>query len=494
MMKYIALLFIACGISTNIFSQDKGLQLTLDVVIEMASQNSIDAFRIANMYRASYWEYRYYKADRLPTLSLAATPIDFNRYRTREYNFQTNEEEFVQREYLNSDFSLSLTQNVALTGGSLFLSSDLGMVKNLGNSQNDSYQSTPVSIGYQQSLNGYNALKWRAKIEPLKFEKAKKDLIESRESLSIKASEKFFNLVDAQIQLNIAQNNLASNDTLYRLGQGRFQVGTITQDDLLSMELNLLRAKQSLNSSTSDLQRAQADLNSFLGLDKSTAVECIVPSEIPSIQINAPEAIAKAMENNPISLEHQQQLLEQDESVAQAKAEAGFNTNIFALYGLDQSSGKFSEVYKNPGNSERFRLGVSIPIVDWGRRKGRYQMAQYNREVVKASIEQTQIDFEQELFQDVIEFNLQAEQVKNAGLADTVAHKGYEVALQRFLIGKVDVVKLNIARNDLETARRSYISAVRRYWNYYYTLRMKTLFDFVAKESLSAEYDKLLEK
>ena len=84
--------------------------------------------------------------------------------------------------------------------------------------------------------------------------------------------------------------------------------------------------------------------------------------------------------------------------------------------------------------------------------------------------------------------------MKNAGLADTVAHKGYEVALQRFLIGKVDVVKLNIARNDLETARRSYISAVRRYWNYYYTLRMKTLFDFVAKESLSAEYDKLLEK
>lgn len=493
-MKYIALLLLTCSIFSNAFSQDKKQPMSLDDAIEMASQNSIDAFRIANMYRASYWEYRYYKADRLPTLTLSATPIDFNRYRTREYNFQTNEEEYVQREYLNSDFALSLTQNVALTGGSFFLSSDLGMVKNLGDSQNDSYQSTPISIGYQQSLNGYNALKWQAKIEPLKFEKAKKELIEARESLAIKTSEKFFNLVDAQIQQNIAQNNLASNDTLYRLGKGRFQVGTVTQDDLLTLELNLLKAKQSLNESNSEVQRAQADLNSFLGLDKNTIIECIIPSEIPSIQIDVSEAVQKAMTNNPFSLEQQQQLLEENETVAKAKAEAGFNTNIYAIYGLDQSSNQFSEVYKNPDNSQRFRLGVSIPIIDWGRRKGRYQMAQYNREVVKATIEQNRIDFEQELFQDVIEFNLQAEQVKTAGLADTVAQKGYEVALQRFLIGKVDVVKLNISRNDLETARRSYISAVRKYWNYYYTLRMKTLFDFVENDTLSAEYDKLLEK
>ena len=493
-MKYIALFLIAFRISFSGFSQEKQRQLTLDDVIRMASENSIDAFRIKNMYRASYWEYRYYQADRLPSLTLSATPIDFNRYRTREYNFQTNEEEYVQREYLNSDFSLSLSQNVALTGGNFFLSSDLGMVKNLGDSQNDSYQSTPISIGYQQALNGYNELKWESKIEPIKFEKAKKELIESRESLSIKASEKFFNLVDAQIQLNIAQNNLASNDTLYRLGKGRFQVGTVTQDDLLTLELNLLKAKQSLNESNSEVQRAQADLNSFLGMDKSTEIDCVIPAVIPDISIDAGQAISKAMENNPITLDHQQLLLEQDELVAKAKSEAGFSSTIYALYGLDQSSNQFSEVYKNPDNSQRFRIGISVPIVDWGRRKGRYQMAEYNREVAKATIEQAQIDFEQELFQDIIEFNLQAEQVKNAGLADTVAHRGYEVALQRFLIGKVDVVKLNIARSDLETARRAYIAAVRKYWNYFYTLRMKTLFDFTENQTLSAEYDELLEK
>jgi len=173
-MKQIYFLTIAFLISVSAFSQQDTIYFTLDNVIERASKNSIDAFQIKNMYRASYWEYRYYKADRLPSLTLEATPLDFNHYRSKEYNFETNEEEYVQREYLNSNFNLSLNQNIGLTGGSLFLRSELGMVKNLGNSQNDSYQSTPISIGYQQSLNGYNALKWQTRIEPVKYERAKK--------------------------------------------------------------------------------------------------------------------------------------------------------------------------------------------------------------------------------------------------------------------------------------------------------------------------------
>jgi len=68
------------------------------------------------------------------------------------------------------------------------------------------------------------------------------------------------------------------------------------------------------------------------------------------------------------------------------------------------------------------------------------------------------------------------------------------VTFQRFLIGKVDVIKLNLARNDRESARKAYINAVRTYWNYYFRLRMLALHDFVKGESLSAEYDKIIQK
>ncbi|WP_159521053.1 TolC family protein [Sunxiuqinia indica] len=490
--KYLLSILVTVLIGLSTKGQDKQLKLSLEDVIELASSQSLDAFRNENMFRASYWEFRYFKADRLPSLSLDATPLDFNRYRNREYNFQTNEEEYVQREYLNADFGLSLNQNVALTGGRLFLRSELGMVKNLNGDKNNSYQSTPISIGYQQELNGYNRLRWEAKIEPLKYEKAKKVFIESREDLSIKATRRFFNLVSAEINLSIAENNKASADTLYKIGQGRFQVGTVTQDELLNLQLSQLRAEQALNTTKLGLLRAQAELNSFLGLDKNTKVSCIVPSEIPKLEVKAGEAIAQALDNNPEILNQQQQLLQEDRQVAEAKSEIGLNTSIYALYGLDQSAKELENVYDNPDRSQRFRLGVNIPIVDWGRRKGRYQMAEYSREVVKATVRQARIDFEQDIVQTVMEFNLQGDQVRNAALADTVAQKGFEVTFQRFLIGKVDVINLNQARNDLEQARKDYVLALNAYWNYYYSIRRLTLYDFAKDEPLTEEYDEIL--
>ena len=494
MNQYKPLIFILLVLFTvESSSQVKKLQLTLDDVIELASKQSIDAFRNKNMFKASYWEYRYYKADKLPSLNLDATPIDFNRSRRREYNFDINEEEYVLREFFNADFGLSLNQNITMTGGQLFLQSGLGMVRNLGGDKNNSFQSTPISIGYSQQLNGYNRLKWQSRIEPLKFEKAKKELIQNSELLALKATNKFFTLVAAQIQLSIAENNKAKNDTLYKIGQGRYQVGTVTQDELLSLELQKLNAIQALNKSQLELIRAQSELNSFLGLPKESEVDCVVPQEIPDLEIIASQAIAKALENNPTILDHRQQLLQEDQNVARAKSETGINTNIFALYGLNQSSPEFKDVYDNPDNTQRFRLGVNIPIVDWGRRKGSYLMAESNREVARARIEQARIDFEQNIFQTVMEFNLQGEQVKNAALADTVAQQAYDVTFQRFLIGKVDVINLNQARTDLEQAKKTYIAELNTYWAYYFYIRQLTLFDFLNDVTLSEEYDEILQ-
>jgi outer membrane protein TolC len=227
-------------------------------------------------------------------------------------------------------------------------------------------------------------------------------------------------------------------------------------------------------------------------LDKATLVNCQVPSEIPTLQVSADEALDFALNNNPDILDQSQQMLEQNRAVAQARSESGLNTSLYAVFGLNQSAENFDMVYDQPDQSQRLRVGVNVPLVDWGRRKGRLMMAESTREVANARIKQARIDFEQNIFQSVMEFNLQAEQVKNAAKADTVAQKGFEVTFQRFLIGKVDVIKLNVARNDRESARKAYINAVKTYWNYYYRLRMLTLYDFVKKENLTAEYDKII--
>lgn len=491
-MKKTIIFSILCFIlSTQVYAQEKQY-LTLDDVIRVASQQSLDAFIYQNMYRADYWEFRYFKADRLPSLRLDANVLDYNRSMQEVYNYDENRDEYIEREDFNSSVALRLNQNVGLTGGQIFAQSSLNMTQNLGDDKLSSWSSTPFSIGYSQSINGYNGLKWTAKIEPVKFEKAKKEFIQSKEDVAIKATRMFFNLVDAQIEVNIVTTNLANADTLFTIGKGRFQVGTVTQDQLLNLELNFMNSNLALTRANLELERAKAQMNSFLSFEKETNIECVVPSYSADLQVEPKKAIELATINNPVILNQQQRLMQEARKVDEAKSETGLSGTFYALYGLNQNSEEFDEVYQNPLGRQQVRAGVSVPILDWGRRKGQLAMARSNQEVIRISINQEKIDFEQNIVMNVMEFNLQGNQVLNSAKADTIAQLRYDVTQQRFLIGKIDVTDLNLARNDREKARRAYIASLRSYWNYYFAIRRLTLFDFENNITLSEDFDQII--
>jgi outer membrane protein TolC len=95
---------------------------------------------------------------------------------------------------------------------------------------------------------------------------------------------------------------------------------------------------------------------------------------------------------------------------------------------------------------------------------------------------------------NVLEFNLQSEQVVNSAKADTIAQMGFDVTMRRFKIGKLDVTKLNMARTDLENARRAYISSLQKYWTSYFLIRQLALFDFERNVELGVDFDNMLNK
>ncbi|HEY5510730.1 MAG TPA: TolC family protein [Prolixibacteraceae bacterium] len=489
---FLLILFIVSGNLSS--AQEKVVKLTLNEAIDLASGQSLDAFKQQNMYLSSYWEYKYYKSDRLPQFLVGANPFAYNNSIRQDYIPQDQSWQYSQQKNITSSASFKMTQNVGLTGGSLSASTDLGMVKNFLGDMTTTYSSNLLSLGYRQKVNGYNAMRWKAKIEPLKFETAKKQYIQSREDIAVKTTTKFFGLVDAQIELSISKTNLANADTLYQIGKGRYQVGTLTQDELLNFELNLMNARIALTRADQGLLRARSDLNIFLGLEKNTIVDCQLPKSINSaLQISVDDAIQKSVDNNPTILTQMRQLLEQESNVQLVKAQNGLSADISATAGLNQKSTVLQDAYKSPNQFQNLALvGLSVPILDWGRRKGQVLMAKSNRDVVVNTIKQARIDFEQSVMMSVLEFNLQFDQVQNSAKADTIAQMGFDVTMRRFKIGKLDVTKLNLARNDLESAKRAYINSLRKYWISYYQIRQLALYDFENKAELVADFDKIL--
>ena len=474
---------------TSVYLNAQPLTLSLERTITLAADSSLEAFRTKNMFLAGYWQYRTFKAGRLPSLTLNLTPAQYYRDITRRYDSENDIDVYRKQQSYYAEGGLAIKQNFDLLGGTFYLDSDLGYMRNFGDNSATQLTSVPIRIGYSQSLVGYNPFKWDRKIEPLKYERVKKEFLYNVEKVSETATSYFFSLAMAQAEYKLAKENLASTDTLYRIGQQRHRIAAISQADLLTLKLDKVNAQNTLQNRASDLKRAMFSLASFLNLDKNTQIELELPARPSMMEIPVDEALRWGRSNNPQLLELKQNVLEAERSVDKTKKESRFNASVNASIGFNQVADNFGDVYHKPMQQDLVAVSVSIPLLDWGVRKGKYNMARNNLNVVKISARQDEISIEEEVIMTVSDFNIQQQLIASAEEALDLAILAYNETRQRFIIGKADINSLTLSLNRQQEAQRNYISALQNYWLNYYKIRRLTLFDFATKLSLSDRFD-----
>jgi outer membrane protein TolC len=464
-------------------------QLSLTESIEIAVDSSLQAFISQNMYLSSYWSYRSFRAARLPSLNLQTTPLQYSSDFTRRYDSYENIDVYRQQQSLYSHGNLSIRQNFDLTGGTFYIDSDLGYMRNFGENNYSQFSSVPIRVGYSQSLFGFNSFKWEKKIEPLKFEKAKTQFLYSREEISELAIQYFFNLAVAQMEYDMANDNVASSDTLYRIGQERQKIASISNADLLTLKLDVVNARNSLKNAEISLKRAMFDFISFLNIDKQTNVELELPGRPANITISPDDALKYAREQNPDFMGYIQELREAEREVDRTTKSSNFDASFSLSVGFNQVAPNFLEAYKKPLQQNVVSLSLSIPLIDWGVRKGRANMARNDLNVTKISIQQKEQKLEQDVVMTVNDFNIQQDLINSAEEALNLAVMAYNVTKERFIIGKADLNSLTLSLNRQNSAQRNYISSLRDYWQNYYKLRKLTLFDFIQQETLTKQFD-----
>jgi outer membrane protein TolC len=463
--------------------------LTLDKAIEQAADSSLEAFRMKNMFLSGYWEFRTYQAQRLPSLTMNLTPAQYYRDITRRYDSENDLDVYRKQQSFYAGGSMEVKQNFDLLGGTFVLDSDLGYIRNFGDNTYSQFTSVPVRIGYNQSLLGYNPFKWSRKIEPLKYEKVKKEYIYNVEGVSEEVTTHFFTLAMAQAEYDLARENVASSDTLYVTGQQRHKIAAISQADLLTLKLDAVNARNALQNADIALKRAMFSLASYLGFDKNTEIHLQLPGKPLQMNVSVDEALVLARENNPTFLSLRQQVLEAEQTLDKTKKEAMFNASVSASVGFNQVSDKFRNVYRDLLQQDVVSVSLSIPLVDWGVRKGKKNMAKNNLNVVKISSEQGSLSLEEDVIMTVSDFNIQQALIGSAEEALDLSQMAYAQTKQRFMIGKADINSLTLSNNRQQEAQRNYISALQNYWLSYYKIRKLTLHDFETGVSLSSEFD-----
>lgn len=471
-------------------SSESPRQLTLRQAISLATDSSLASFRARHSYLSSYWQYRTYKAQNLPQLNLTSTPISYNQNFVLRYNSDTNTDEYRPQQNISSSLGLSVQQNVGPLGGTFYIESDLSFYRNFGDADQQQFSATPFRIGYYQPLFGYNQYRWNKRIEPIKYEAAKRTLLYNMEDIAQQVTDLFFALVMAQENYKMGQANLANADTLYAIGQQKYDIASISKSDLLSLKLDVVDARNSLENYRLELKRAKFSLTSYLNL----------PGGCGHRTGDTRSAGREFYRSGKGAfLRHDQQ--SSDHGIPPPGTRSGIrhaeSQGGEPVFGDPACQRRLQPGGRNP------RFGVPKPPASGSGvggiehppcRLGHCQRAvQHRQEQLRhgdglhragSHLARAGRDHDRERIQHPARSGQVFPRGARTGPAGVSQHHG-----SLYHRGKANVTDLTSAFSRQNTAQTNYITALRNYWNSYAKIKKLTLFDFENGMSLSENFD-----
>ena len=355
------------------------------------------------------------------------------------------------------------------------------------------YMSVPIALTLNQPIFGVNNIKWDRRIEPVRYAEAKASFLSATENVTRTTINYFFNLLLAKENVNIARQNLENAQKLHEVAKAKRSMGQISENDLLQLELNVLDARSTLTDNESTLKSRMFQLRSFLALSEDEDLEPVVPESIPSVLLNYDDVLDKALTNNSFAQNIRRRQLEADYEVAKAKGDLREIT-LYAQVGFTGTNNELNTVYHNLKDNQIVEVGFKIPILDWGKRRGKVKIAKSNRDVVESRLRQETMNFNQDLFILVEQFNNQQMQLQIANEADKIAEKRYNTNVETFMIGKISTLDLNDSQLKKDEARQKHINELYAYWSYYYQIRSLTLWDFTDNTGIDADFEKIIKQ
>ena len=456
--------------------------LTLDGVIALALSQSAVGQQAFTTRETSYWAWRGFQANYRPQLGLQGTLPNFSRAIASVVQ-PDGTTSFQSVRINNSDLGLTLTQNIGLTGGQVFVGSVVQRFDDF-NGQLRRYNNQPFAVGLTQPLGQFNGLRWARRIEPLRYQESQRQYVEERETIAQRVTELYFDVLLEQVNAEVARQNAAATAELLRIGQERYRLGRLSQSDLLQLELNLLDARQAQTQAQLNAQNATVDLQAYTGLVEAPALA--VPASAPQLAVAPNLALEQARQHRSTTLAFRRRLLQAERDVAQARGLTGFRATLTANMGYVNQAASFTDTYANLQNQQQVGLVFSMPLVDWGRQKSIVKTAELTRDQVRHAVAQEERSFEQTVLTQASQFAALAEQLRLADRADSLAQRRYDIARATYLLGRLSLTDLSLASNAKDGAKRGHIFALRACWVAHYRLRALTLYDFEKQAAIVA--------
>lgn len=476
---FLILLFVLSGI-TLLEGQEV---IVMDEVLEAVVDNSYASVAAKNTKAIAQANFDFFGAQLKPSLSLRANLPDYSK--TFSPIVQPDGTvSFTSIRQANSSLSLSASQVLQSTGGTVFLSTALQRFDDFSFKAHQ-YNGIPIRLGISQPLFGFNPWKYDKEIQSLELKEAElRYSLEMEESLSI-ATDMYFNILIAKQNLEIARTNESVNEKLLSITDERLKLGKVSKDERLQLEIELNNAKLSVSQANYNVQLSISELYTYIGKAiPDASAEFIEPSILQRSFIDPEVLISHHKKNRPEYLAQLKDKKNNARELAKRKAEYGFQAEIQASIGLARGAAVVSDVYTDPFDEQRFNVSLVVPVLDFGRKKSALKQVEILENDIDARYEQQFMELENNIRQRVYLYTRLQSEIALLQEIMEKADERFTISNERYVLGNIDITNLTLAQREKDQTRRNYINTLKAYWVNYYELRKLSGYDIVTDQKI----------
>jgi outer membrane protein TolC len=164
-----------------------------------------------------------------------------------------------------------------------------------------------------------------------------------------------------------------------------------------------------------------------------------------------------------------------------------FTADLTLSVGYNQTATSLPSAFKDLQSQQSAFVGINVPLQNGGRNKALVKIAEHELNATMESIKNQKNQIDIQVFNQVMQLRQLQNSLDISAKTDTIAQRRYEMAKNRYLIGKIDITNLTIAQQEKDDALINYLQTLQEYWLAWYYLRRSTLFDFEAANKIRPE-------
>jgi outer membrane protein TolC len=276
------------------------------------------------------------------------------------------------------------------------------------------------------------------------------------------ATNYYFNVLRCRNQIEVDADNVRTLNEHLNNVNAQFRAGTVAKADILSSQVRLANAQQSLITSQNDYDVAVATLSNYLLLPADTIIMAQEQLTYTPYNLNLVDCIAYALENRPDVAAADYAVKQAESGVRSAKSGYRPNVNAVATKGMNGKS-PFSDSY-----SDSWTAGISANwnIFDNGVTAAQVESAKASLSVAEEAAAEAREAVQLDVQSAFLTLRAAERNIFTTQVAIAAAEEDFKIAQIRYAAGvgtNLDVMdasdKLTQAKNNYYTALYTYNTA-----------------------------------